>query len=168
MFLEMVNLFCMNYKTLLTAGIIMASMIIVLIGALKPFVFNKIKNKCLRGSLLSLTNIVFSFGFVALAFWLKKISFDYYLVSSIAFCCFCIVLYWAYENLTQARAGIHKLGSFMWKKVLPVIRNKLDSIIAGLNDTKELANMVDNFVNKEAKKTSKKNTTTKGKDTKGL
>ena len=168
MFWQMVNLFCINYETLLTAGFIMASMIIVLIGALKPLLFNKIKNECLRGSLLSFTNVAFSFGFVALAFWVNNISFDYYLFTSIVFCCFCIVLYWVYENLTQARAGIHKLGTFMWKKVLPIIRNKLDRIIDGLNDTKQLTAMVDNLVNKEAKKVSKKNTTTNGKDTKGL
>lgn len=157
MFWQMVNLFCINYETLLTAGIIMASMIIVLIGALKPLIFNKIKNECLRGSLLSLTNVAFSFGAVALAFWLKNITFEYYWFTATVFCCLCIVLYWAYENLTQARAGIHKLGSFMWKKILPIIRNKLDAIIAGLNDTKQLTNMVDNFVNTTAKK-EKKNT----------
>ena len=168
MFWEMVNLFCKNYETLLTAGIIMASMIIVLIGALKPLIFNKIKNKCVRGAFLSFTNIAFSFGFVALAFWFKNISFEYYWFTAICFCVFCVFLYWVYENLTQARAGIHKLGSFMWRKIAPIIRNKLDRVIDGLNDTKQLTNMVDNFVNKETKKVSKKNTATNAKDTKGL
>lgn len=167
MFWQMVNLFCINYKTLLTAGIIMASMIIVLIGALKPLLFNKIKNKHLRGALLSFTNVAFSFIAVAVAFWTKGISFEYYWFTAICFCVFCVFLYWAYENLTQARAGIHKLGTFMWKKLAPTIRNKLDSAIASLNDTKQLTNMVDTFVKTEAKQTSKKTNLTKN-DTKGL
>jgi hypothetical protein len=166
MFWQMVNLFCKNYETLLTAGAIMASMIIVLIGALKPLIFNKIQNKNLRGSLLSLTQIVFSFGAVALAFWWKNITFDYYWFASIVFSGFCVVLYWFYENVTQARAGIHKLGSFLWKKIAPIIRAKLDSVIDGLNDTKKLTNFVDDFVNtSDKKKTNKVNT---NKDIKNL
>lgn len=165
MFWEMVNLFCINYKTLMTAGIIMASMIIVLIGALKPLLFNKIKNGCLRGALLSVANVFCSFAFVAVAFWIKGISFEYYWFTAFCFCVFCVFLYWAYENLTQARAGIHKLGSFLWKKVLPIIRNKLDLIIAGLNDTKKLTTTVENFVVKDKKKTSTKKN---NNDTKGL
>lgn len=166
MFWKMVNLFCINYETLMIAGILMASMLIVLIGALKPLVFNKIKNQYVRGSLLSLSNVVGSFVFVAIAFWLKHITFEYYWFTAICFCCFCIVLYWAYENLTQARAGIHKLGSFMWRKFLPIIRSKIDLIIDGLNDTKSITNMVDKFVAVETKKNNKK--ANKPTDTKGL
>lgn len=165
MFWEMVNLFCANHETLLTAGIIMASMIIVLIGALKPFLFNKIKNHHLRGSLLSLTNLLMCCGMVALAFWRKHISFDYYWFTAFCFCCFCIVLYWAYENLTQARAGIRKLGSFVWKKVAPIIRKKLDNVIEGLTDTKKLTSIVDDFVDGKSAKTANSN---KNNDTKGL
>lgn len=165
MFWEMVNLFCINYKTLVTAGIIMASMIIVLIGALKPLLFNKIKNQYLRGALLSFANVALSFAFVAVAFWVKEIAFEYYWFTAICFCVFCVFVYWAYENLTQARAGIHKLGSFLWKKFLPIIRNKLDLIIAGLNDTKKLTATVENFVAKDKKKTATKKN---NNDTKGL
>lgn len=163
MFWQMVNLFCKNYETLFTAGAIMASMIIVLIGALKPFVFNKIKNKNLRCSLLSITQIVFSFIAVALAFWWKNITFDYYLCTAIVFSGFCVVLYWFYENVTQARAGIKKLGMFLWKKFLPIIKSKIDMLIDGLNDTKKLTTFVDDFVN-----TSDKYKTTKSKTNKDI
>lgn len=168
MFWEMVNLFCINYKTLLTAGIIMACMIIVLIGAFKPLLFNRIKNKNLRGALLSLTNVALSFVFVAIAFWAKNISFEYYWFTSIVFCGFCVVIYWAYENLTQARAGIHKLGSFMWKKIAPIIRDKLDLIIDGLNDTKQLTKTVDNYVKSSKLSGNSNKSTNKKNDTKGL
>lgn len=161
MFWEMVNLFCINYKTLITAGVLMASMLIVLVGCLKPLLFNKISNKHLRGFLLSLTNVVGAFAFVAIAFWAKEINFAYYWFTAICFCIFTVFLYWAYENLTQARAGIHKLGSFMWRKLAPIIKNKLDSVIAGLNDTKALTNMVDDFVQSSAKKTTAKKVSTK-------
>lgn len=168
MFWEMVNLFCINYETLLTAGIIMASMLIVLIGCLKPLLFNKISNQYVRRALLSFTNVLLSFVFVAVAFWVKEISFDYYWFTATVFCGFCIVLYWAYENLTQARAGIHKLGKFMWSKIAPFLRNKLDKIISGLNDTKKLTTMVDNLVNSEVKNTNKNKVNNANKDTKGL
>jgi hypothetical protein len=165
MFWQMVNLFCINYKTLITAGVLMASMLIVLIGCLKPLLFNKISNKHLRGFLLSLTNVVGAFVFVAVAFWVKEINFTYYWFTAICFCIFTVFLYWAYENLTQARAGIHKLGVFMWRKLAPIIKNKLDVIIEGLNDTKNLTNMVDNFVqSSERKPIVKKNTTKVNKD----
>ena len=164
MFWLNVNWICKNLNTVLTAGVLMASMIIVLIGALKPFLFNKIQNKNLRGSLLSLTQIVFSFGAVALAFWWKNITFDYYWFTATLFCGLCIILYWAYENLTQAREYIHKLGSFLWKKFLPIIKSKIDMLIDGLNDTKKLTNYVDNFT-KSTNKNTNKNTKN---DTKGL
>jgi peptidoglycan/LPS O-acetylase OafA/YrhL len=166
MFWQMVNLFCKNYETLLTTGIIMASMLIVLIGCFKPL-YNKISNKHIRGFALSLTNVISAFLFVAVAFWTKGISFKYYWFTAIVFCCLCIVIYWAYENLTQARAGIHKLGSFVWKRLAPIIRNKLDNIILGLNDTKNLTKMVDNFVATGSKKSTKKNTSG-NKDIKNL
>lgn len=162
MFWEMVNLFCINYKTLLTAGIIMASMIIVLIGALKPFLFNKIKNKHLRGFLLSLSNLVGAFVAVAVAFKMKGISYDYYWFTASCFCVFCVFLYWCYENLTQARALIHKIGAVVWRKLAPIIRNKLDGVIGSLNDTKKLTTIVDDFVSKNDNKTKSNKNDTQG------
>lgn len=162
MFWEMVNLFCVNYKIILTAGIIMASMIIVLIGALKPLLFNKIKNKCFRGFLLSLSNVVASFVAVAVLFKMNNINYDYYWFTGSCFCVFCVFIYWCYENLTQARAIIHKIGSAVWRKLAPIIRNKLDGAIGKLNDTKKITNIVDDFVSKNGDKTKSNKNDTKG------
>jgi hypothetical protein len=165
--LEMVNLFCQNYKVLLTAGVIMVSALIVLIGVLKPILFNKITCKPLRGFLLSFTNIALGFGFVAGAFWLKEISFDYYWFTATAFCVFSVFVYWCYENLTQARAGIHKLGSFVWKKIGIYIQHKVNKIVQGLNDVNDLNEVVESLL-ATPKKSTKKVDTKKKDDTKGL
>ena len=139
MFWKMINLFCSNYEILMTAGVIMASMIIVLIGALKPILFDKITNKTLRGAVLSWSSVFCSFAFVALAFWIKQISFEYYWFASIAFSGFEIVVYWIYENFTQARTGVQNLGKFLWKKIAIMFANKVNSIA---NDTKELSKII--------------------------
>ena len=139
MFWKMINLFCNNYEILMTAGVIMASMIIVLIGALKPILFDKITNKTLRGAVLSWSSVLCSFAFVALAFWIKQIPFEYYWFSAIVFSGFEVVVYWLYENFTQARKGIKNLGEFLWKKVAIMFANKVNSIAT---DTKELSKII--------------------------
>lgn len=153
MFWKMINLFCNNYDIIVTEGIIMASMLIVLIGCLKPLVFNKISNKCVRGVALSLTNIGLAFLFVACEFWIKQISFEYYLCTSIAFCVFTIFVYWCYENLTQARVGVQKLGGFLWKKIAAMLVNKVNSIAT---DTKELTNIITSTTNPKKEKPKRK------------
>ena len=166
MFWEMVNLFCMNYETLLTAGISMACMLIVLIGLFKPL-YNKIKNQYFRGFLLSLTNVLGAFAFVAVAFWCNSISFEYYWFTAVTFCIFTVFVYWLYENFTQARAGVKAFGTFAWERILPFIRNKIDLIIQGLNDTKAIANTVDSLITKNTKNGKNEKATAKN-EFKGL
>ena len=140
----------------------MASMIIFLIGCFKPFLFNKITNKHLRCFLLSITNVFACFVAVFYVFWKKDINFDYYWFVATLFCGFCIVLYWAYENLTQIRPLVHKIGKIVWAKFSPIIKNTIKSLISKLNDTKEIADIVDDFVNKNDNKTKSNKNDTKG------
>ena len=150
MFWKIMDLYCRNFKEVNTAGVLMVSALIVLIGCLKPFVFNKITNKDLRGVLLSLSNVIGAFITVAVTFFVKKINFDYYWFTASVFCKFSVFVYWLYEN-TKARAGIHKLGKYVLTNVGKVIVNKVEDFSYG---TKQIVSSVSSAVKATEKKTS--------------
>ena len=152
MFWKILDLYCRNIKEITTMGMIMVSALIVFIGCLKPFVFDKIHNKDVRGVLLSLSNLIGAYGTVAVAFLFKKINFDYYWFTATVFCVFSVFVYWFYEN-TKLRAGIHKLGKFVLTKLGKIITTKLDNLASSSH---EIAKIVDELTEKSGKKTEKK------------
>lgn len=147
MFLEIMEFYCRNFKEVTTVGVIMVSAMIVLIGCLKPFIFDKIPNKDVRGVLLSLSNIVGAFATVAITFLIRNVSFENYWIVSTAFCICSVFVYWLYEN-TRARAGIHKLGKYVLTKVGRYITNKVDDLAFG---TKEVVSFVSSAVKADEK-----------------
>lgn len=101
-------------------GVIMVSAIIVLIGILKPILFNRIPWKPLRKACLAFTNVALCFASVAVWYWIENIVFDFYWQTSIAISCFSIVVYWLYEN-TCLRDLIGKVGKLTLGKVGNII-----------------------------------------------
>ena len=104
---------------ILVCGLIMVSAIIVAIGLLKPLLFNKIKNKHIRGSVIAFTNVAACFGTVLVYFLLNGISFEYYIAAAVSLSVSCIVIYWLYE-FTRLRSLIEVIGTIVLRKVLKV------------------------------------------------
>lgn len=98
----------------------MVSAIIVFVGMLKPWVFNKITSKPLRKVLLAFSDIVFSFIATAIYFLIKGYTFENYLVGATGVTMLCIIVYWFYEN-TCLRNLIELIGSLVMKKVAHIL-----------------------------------------------
>ena len=106
-----------NSHNIFVYSVIMVSVIIAVIGILKPILFNKIKSKQLRKCTLAFSNVALCFisvfgVFIANRWW----DFKYYLATSIALCIACILTYWLYEN-TCLRNLIETIGKIALRKL---------------------------------------------------
>jgi hypothetical protein len=153
----MVNEFCKNYETIFWVSILMASAMIVAIGFLKKAFLNKlIKNDSVRDAVLSAINVVASFLVVAITFWIKGITFDYYWFTAVAFCIYSIFVYWLY-NHTKAKAGIHKLGKYVWAKFETFAVTKVNNVVDAIVTTKSATSAILKPTDTSLKKNNAKN-----------
>lgn len=111
----MFTYFVEHFSDIFVEGVIMVSAIIVLIGILKPIVFNKIKYKLLRKVALSFTNVISCFVATFVKFIEAGVKFEWqtYLIASLSLTIFCIISYWFYEN-----TGLRNLIEFIGRKTL--------------------------------------------------
>ena len=100
------QLFWQNYAI---AGAIMVSIIIALIGAFKPIIFNRIKNDEMRRFALSMSNTAGAFASNALCFAFKQLDWSKYVVASIVLSVCCILIYHLYETVPYLRKSIEKV-----------------------------------------------------------
>ena len=111
--LNLVKEYCVD---MFYSALIMTSCIIVLIGLLKPILFNKITCKPLRKAILAFSNVALSFVSTAICFFVKNMTFEFYWQASIGTAIFSILCYWLYEN-TCLRNLIEKIGKMVLKKL---------------------------------------------------
>ena len=106
-----------QYATdIMTYVVIMVSAIIVLIGLMKPLLFNKIASKQVRKVALAFSNVALCFLAALILFWVNGWNFEYYVLASIALSVCCIITYWLYEN-TCLRNLIGVIGKIVLRKV---------------------------------------------------
>lgn len=158
---RMFSIFFNDWENLLTIAFIMVSALIVFLGAMKPVLFNKIKNKNLRGTALFFSSVLLSFGATALAFWIKDWNFDYYLWASFAFSVWTIFVYSLYEY-TRLRSFIEWVGSLTIKKFLGIIGK------GEVEEVKEELNVALNELTKTTKSKAKSVEVKADKELKGL
>jgi hypothetical protein len=91
---------------------------------------------------MSFTSIALMFGAVAILFAIKEIDWNYYVAMASTYSALMIVMYWFYEN-TQARAGIHKIGSFVLSKISNAIVNKVNGVA---KSTEVIGNAIDEIL----------------------
>ena len=77
---KFLTFFRADWYNLLIAGVVIVSAITVLIGILKPLLFNRIPWKPLRRACLAFSNVALCFGSVAIWFAIKHLSFGIYLI----------------------------------------------------------------------------------------
>ena len=109
-----------NLETFWLVGVIMVSAITVLIGILKPLLFNRIPWKPLRRATLAFANVGLCFATTAVWFAIKNFSFGIYWHSAIAVSVFSIVWYWFYEN-TCLRDLISTIGKITLRKIAVIL-----------------------------------------------
>ena len=97
-------------------GIIAVSIIIFLLGFAKHYVFNKIKDKEVRGTVTAFASIISCFAAVLIRFLVNGYTFEHYLLASVCLSFLCIVVYFLYE-FTRLRRFIHFIGKFALKKI---------------------------------------------------
>lgn len=143
------EIFLKNQAEISTAVIIMVSAVIVFMGILKRVLFNKISSKPWRCVALSFTSLALMYVTVAIYFLINSVDFKWFLPCGTLVSFAMIIIYWFYEN-TQARAGIHKIGSV----VIIKLWNKFTAKVKGVaNSTEMIGGAIDNFL----KSTEKKN-----------
>lgn len=113
---KVLSIYGANYQDIIVCGMIMVSAIIVAIGLLKPLIFNKIKNKHIRGSALAFTNVAACYLTVLVHFLISGTDFEFYVLAATSLSIMCIVTYWLYEN-TRLRNLIGLLGRIALRKV---------------------------------------------------
>lgn len=163
---NVLNLIKDNYYNILICGVIMVSTIIVLIGVLKPLLFNRVSNKYLRKALLALSDLVFSAIATAVCFWIEQVSFDQYLLGTFAVFVMVVVTYWFYEN-TCLRNLIEKIGKFALNKIaVVVVKSATNENIDLKAELKNTSTVLKKATATELKATVK--TTVKDKELKNL
>lgn len=156
---ELFEIFLKSQAEISTAVLVMVSAVIVFMGILKKVVFNRIKSKAWRCVALSFSSLALMYATVAVYFLINGVDFRWFLPCGTLVSFAMIVIYWFYEN-TQARAGIHALGSF----VITTLWNKFTAKLKGVaNSTDKIGSAIDGML----KSTEKKNENNK-KDLKGL
>ena len=110
----------MNWHRAVMGGIIVTCSVIFLMGILKKFIFNKVKNKLARKALLYFCSIVLVFPITALYFVSDNISFTWYWWGCLLSAMLMIVTYSLYEN-TGLRNIIDLIGGLVVNKWLKVI-----------------------------------------------
>lgn len=111
-----------NWHRAVMGGIIVACSVIFLMGILKKFVFNRVRNKLARKVLLSFGSVVLVFPITALYFVSDNISFTWYWWGCLLATVLTICTYWLYEN-TGLRNVIGMVGELTvnkWVKLLYV------------------------------------------------
>lgn len=109
-----------DWQNFLLGGIVIVSAIIVAIGMLKPLIANNISNKHAKKAIYAALDVVFAFAATALQFWVTTMSFEHYVIASLAHLVLTVFVYWLYEN-TSLRDAIHKIGSFALSRTSNVI-----------------------------------------------
>lgn len=118
-----------NWERTLVGGAIVISSLIVFLGALKPILFDRIKNKDVRGTLLFVTSLVLVLPFTAVYLVMYRLIygvnfFEYYWVTCIALMPATVFVYSLYEH-THLRNIIQKIGEKTWEKILVVLCAKV-------------------------------------------
>lgn len=109
-FTRVFQLILENWQDALIGGIILVSAIIVIIGALKKFLINKISNKLVRKIVLAFSSVALAFPATAFYFLSAQINFAYYWYGCAFVAIATIIGYWLYEN-TGLRNGISYIGN---------------------------------------------------------
>lgn len=147
-----------DWKNLFTLGVIMVSAITILVGVLKPLLFNRIKWKPLRRTCLAFTNVGLCFLAVAITFAIKHYDYSVYMHTAIATSIFSILWYWVYEN-TCLRDLISKIGGITLRKLYATAKNIFDK-----DDIKEVEkefNLAVEKIKEEFRKESQNSTKSK-------
>ena len=154
---KVLSLYGANYQNIIVCGMIMVSAIIVAIGLLKPLIFNKIKNKHIRGSALAFTNVAACYLTVLVYFFASGIDFEFYVLAATSLSIMCIVTYWLYEN-TRLRNLIGLLGRIALRKVakLSVFALTNEDVVAVRAELKKTGAELKVYAQQELKKTATK------------
>lgn len=130
---RMVNIFLADWLNISIIAFIMVSALIVFLGFLKPFTFDKIKNKYVRKTSLYFSSIVLSFALTAVTFWVKDWNFVYYWIASGGFAVYTVFVYSLYEG-TNLKPLVHFVGGKVWDRITGIkISGNKDELKQELN-----------------------------------
>lgn len=158
----MLKYFAAHYNDIIVNVVIMVSAVIVAIGFLKPFLFNKIKNKHVRKAALAFSNVAGCFIAAMIYFFARGWNFAHYPLAALALSAVCVMTYWLYEN-TCLRNLIEVVGGIALRKAISVLGTAVtnDDVNAVKTEYKNAVNQVQAQTKVELKKVVNKAQTDK-------
>lgn len=158
----MLKYFAAHYNDIIVNVVIMVSAVIVAIGILKPFIFNRITNKHVRKAVLAFSNVAGCFIAALIYFLVRDWNFAHYPLAALALSVVCVMTYWLYEN-TCLRNLIEVVGGIALRKALSILGTAVtnDDVNAVKTEYKNAVNHVRTQTKVELKKVVSKAQTDK-------
>ena len=149
----MLKYFGAHYNDIIVNVVIMVSAIIVAIGILKPFLFNRIKNKHVRKAVLAFSNVAGCFIAALIYFFVRDWNLAHYPLAALALSVVCVMTYWLYEN-TCLRNLIEVVGGIALRKALSVLGTAVtnDDVKAVKTEYKNAVDQIHSVTKVELKK----------------
>lgn len=126
-----------NWQTLLIGGVYAVSMVIFVLGCLKPLIKRWVKNTTLCKVIFAWLSIALNIPATAVSVWIEELPSDHFWTFVVMNAISTVLVYFVYEN-TALRNALHWFG----KKTITLLFSKNVSPLKAKADIKKEAEML--------------------------
>lgn len=126
-----------NWQTLLIGGVYAVSIVIFVLGCLKPVIKRWISNSTLCKVIFAWASVLLNIPATAVSVWLEGLPSEHFWTLAVINAISTILVYFVYEN-TALRNGLHWFG----KKILTLLFSKYVSPAQAKADIRKEAEML--------------------------
>ena len=144
--ISLVDYLLSNWQTVLMGGVFTVSIVVFILGCLKPFIKRWVSNSTVRKVIFAWSSVALNIPATALSIWFEDLSSEHFWTFVVINTVGTILVYFVYEN-TALRDALHWLG----KKILMLlvsqsispaqkkedIRNEVEELLANPSRVEE-------------------------------